>query len=96
MGAGAGQVRIHDLKRLNVKAGQSLNGVARLDCGILFSTYDMLISGGKQTAASKSKAQAASDAELLAGRFEDPGKKEFGMFSLLDHAAAVLALCLWL
>ncbi|KAK9863620.1 hypothetical protein WJX84_004264 [Apatococcus fuscideae] len=78
-------VRIHDLKRLNVKAGQSLNGVARLDCGILFSTYDMLISGGKQTAASKSKAQAASDAELLAGRFEDPGKKEFGTLSRLHQ-----------
>ena len=74
------QVRIHDLKRLTAKAGQSLVGLNRMDCGILFSTYDMLISGGKQTAAAKAKAEAAFELETRLGRRPDPGLKEFGEF----------------
>ncbi len=68
------QVRIHDLKRLHPKAGSSLVGLPRMDCGILFSTYDMLISGGKQTAAQKARALAA----LTADKNFDAGQREFG------------------
>ena len=37
---------MHDLKRLKVKPTQRLADVPRMDKGILFSTYDLLISGG--------------------------------------------------
>lgn len=72
-------MRIHDLKRLPAKAGKSLVGLKRMDCGILFSTYDMLISGGKQTAAAKAKAKKASDLEAKLGVSPDQGQKEFGL-----------------
>ena len=38
-------VRLHDLRRLNVKKGTPLSSLAGLDKGILFCTYDLLISG---------------------------------------------------
>lgn len=75
------QVRIHDLKRLNAKAGSSLLGLPRLECGILFSTYDMLISCGKETAATKAKAKAKAAAAAAAGIKEgapDLGHQQFG------------------
>ena len=78
------QVRIHDLKRLNCKAGSSLVGLLRMECGILFSTYDMLISSGKETAATKAKAKAAAAAAAAArngleeGALPDLGHQLFG------------------
>lgn len=76
------QVRIHDLKRLNGKAGSSLVGLPRMECGILFSTYDMLISTGKETAASNAKAKAAAAAAAASGSKDgalpDLGRQLFG------------------
>jgi hypothetical protein len=44
-------VRLHDLKKLQLKKGMPLSSLPGLDKGILFCTYDLLISG----AASKKK-----------------------------------------
>lgn len=72
-------MRIHDLKRLNAKAGSSLVDLPRMDCGILFSTYDMLISSGKETAATKAKAKAAAAANAAKGLPPpDLGHQQFG------------------
>jgi hypothetical protein len=40
-------VRLHDLRTLKVKRGQPLTALPGLDQGILFCTYDLLISGAK-------------------------------------------------
>lgn len=40
-------VRLHDLKHSKVKAGDKLADAKGFDCGVLFSTYDLLISGKK-------------------------------------------------
>eukprot|EP00798_Chlamydomonas_sp_ICE-L_P014789 gene14789-20839_t len=38
-------VRIHELKNIKVKPGQQLADVPKMDSGVLFSTYSLLISG---------------------------------------------------
>ena len=40
-------VRLHDLKHCKVKAGDKLADAKGFDFGVLFSTYDLLISGKK-------------------------------------------------
>lgn len=93
------QVRIHDLKRLNAKAGSSLVALPRLECGILFSTYDMLISCGKETAATK--AQAKAKAATAAARIkestpQDLGHHQFGESELLiiQRKSSCMCACL--
>ncbi|KAK9838396.1 hypothetical protein WJX84_000356, partial [Apatococcus fuscideae] len=78
-------VRIHDLKRLKSGAGSSLVGLPRMECGILFSTYDMLISSGKETAASRAKAKAAAALEPKEGAVPDLGRQLFGPLSRLHQ-----------
>ena len=40
-------VRLHDLNHCKVKAGDKLADAKGFDCGVLFSPYDLLISGKK-------------------------------------------------
>ena len=40
-------VRLHDLKHCKIKASGKLADAKDFDCGVLFSTYDLLISGKK-------------------------------------------------
>lgn len=40
-------VRLHDLKHCKIKASGKLADAKGFDCGVLFSTYDLLISGRK-------------------------------------------------
>lgn len=48
-------VRLHDLRSLRLKTDQKLNDVPGLDKGILFCTYDLLISGSKVSKAKPKK-----------------------------------------
>ena len=85
------EVKIHDLKRLKAKPTQKLlSSFPTMSTGVLFSTYDLLISGastgtGKKAAGKKGQQAAAKAARPVSKSTTTmTDEEEFGRLAVAD------------
>ncbi|GAX80052.1 hypothetical protein CEUSTIGMA_g7491.t1 [Chlamydomonas eustigma] len=83
------EVKIHDLKRMKSKPTQALSTLPGLDTGVLFSTYDLLISGNATSKQKKKKKDAsaleASKGPASMAKAEEEQVDEFGVGTRLKQ-----------